>query len=59
VEEWIATIRQEEALASVNHSMADVDEWEHAADAQEQAGDKANAAKEAYEAALREEFFNF
>jgi hypothetical protein len=59
VEEWIGAIRQEEALASVNHSVADVDEWEHAADAQEQAGDKAKTAKEAYEAALREEFFNF
>jgi hypothetical protein len=59
VEEWIGTIRQEEALASVNHSVADVDEWEHAADAQEEARTKAKAAKEAYEAALREEFFNF
>jgi hypothetical protein len=30
VEEWIAAIRQEEALASVNHSLAEVDKWEHA-----------------------------
>ena len=27
VEEWIGAIRQEEALASVNHSVADVDQW--------------------------------
>ncbi len=30
VEEWIASIRQEEALASVNHSVAEVDKWEGA-----------------------------
>jgi len=30
VEAWIASIRKEEALASVNHSVAEVDEWEKA-----------------------------
>jgi len=30
VEEWIAAIRQEEALASVNHSIAEVEQWEGA-----------------------------
>ena len=30
VEDWIAAIRQEEALASVNHDVADVDKWEAA-----------------------------
>jgi hypothetical protein len=30
VEEWIAAIRLEEALASVNHSIAEVDRWEGA-----------------------------
>jgi hypothetical protein len=28
VEEWITAIKQEEALASVNHSVAEVDKWE-------------------------------
>ena len=28
VEGWIAAIKQEEALASVDHSVADVDQWE-------------------------------
>jgi hypothetical protein len=59
VEEWIATIRQEEALASANHSVAEIDQWEGAADREEEARDKAKAAKEAYEDALREKFFNF
>jgi hypothetical protein len=28
VEQWIAAIKQEEALASVNHTVAEVDKWE-------------------------------
>jgi hypothetical protein len=30
VEEWIAAIKQEGALASVNHTIAEVDKWEAA-----------------------------
>jgi hypothetical protein len=30
VEEWIAAIRKEEALASVDHSEAELDAWEAA-----------------------------
>jgi hypothetical protein len=59
VEDWIAAIRHEEALASVNHTVADVDKWEEAGDSEEQAREKAKQAKKAYEDALREEFFNF
>jgi hypothetical protein len=59
VEDWIATIRNEEALASVDHSVADVDQWEEAGFTEEQARKKAKAAKKVYEGALRQEFFNF
>ncbi len=59
VEEWIAAIRKEEALASVNHSEAEIDTWESAGFAEEDAREKAKAAKKAYEDALRNEFFNF
>ncbi len=59
VEEWIAAIRKEEALASVNHSEAEIDVWEAAGFAEEDAREKAKEAKKAYEDALREEFFNF
>ena len=59
VEDWIAAIRQEEALASVNHSVAEVDEWENAGFREEDARQKAKDAKKAYEDALREEDFNF
>ena len=59
VEEWIAAIRQEEALASVNHNVAEVDAWEGAGFREEEARKKAKAAKHAYESVLRQEFFNF
>lgn len=59
VEAWITTIRQEEALASSEHSVADLDQWELAADLQQQAGEKVKAAKRLYEDALREKFFSF
>jgi hypothetical protein len=59
VDEWVAAIRQEEALASVNHSVAEVDEWEKAGFREEEARKKAKAAKQAYEDALRKKFFHF
>jgi hypothetical protein len=59
VEEWIAAIKQEEALASVNHSVAEVDEWEGAHFAEDKIRDKVKAAKKKYEDALREKFFGF
>lgn len=59
VDEWVAAIRLEEALASVNHSVAEVDKWEAAAGREEDARDKAIAAKQVYESALRQKFFNF
>lgn len=59
VEEWIEAIRHEEALASVNHSLAEIDQWENAASREEEARKKAKAAKKDYEEALREEFFHF
>jgi hypothetical protein len=60
VEEWIAAIRHEEALASVaDHSVAEIDQWEEAADAEDEAREKAREAKKAYEDALREKFFHF
>jgi hypothetical protein len=46
-------------LASVTHNVAEVDEWEAAGFREEEARRKAKAAKEAYEDALRDEFFHF
>lgn len=59
VEEWIAAIREEEALASADHSVAEIDKWEAAHFREEEARNKAKAAKKGYEDALREEFFHF
>jgi len=59
VEEWIAAIRTEEALASVNHSIADVDKWEGAHFREEEIRTKVKAAKKQYEDALRQKFFGF
>ena len=59
VEQWIKAIREEEALASVDHSEAEIDAWEAADFREEDAREKAKEAKKNYEAALREKFFNF
>jgi hypothetical protein len=59
VEEWIAAIKQEEALASVNHSIAEVDKWEAAHFKEDEIRNKVKAAKSRYEDALRQKFFGF
>jgi hypothetical protein len=59
VEAWIAAIRQEEALASVDHSVADVDRWEQAHFHEDAIRNAVKAAKKRYEDALREKFYSF
>jgi hypothetical protein len=59
VEEWIAAIKQEEALASVNHTVAELDKWEAAHFDEDAIRNKVKAAKKQYEGALREKFFGF
>jgi hypothetical protein len=52
-------IKQEESLASVNHTIAEVDKWEGAYFKQDEVRGKVKAAKKRYEDALREKFFGF
>jgi hypothetical protein len=59
VERWIAAIREEEGLASGDHSEAAIDTWEGAAFREEEARSHAKSAKRQYEDALREGIFNF
>lgn len=59
VEKWIAAIRQEEALASVNHSIAEVDRWEQAHFEEDEIRKQVKDAKRRYEDALRKKFFGF
>lgn len=59
VDAWIKAIRAEEELASVPHTVAEVDRWENACFLAEEARAEARAAKTAYEGALRSHFFGF
>jgi hypothetical protein len=59
VDQWVTSIREEEALASSDHSETEIDAWEAAGFREEDARNKAKEAKKDYESALREKFFNF
>ncbi|MFY9937953.1 MAG: hypothetical protein WAK33_13830 [Silvibacterium sp.] len=59
VEAWIAGIKEEEALASGDHSVAEIDRWEEADFREEALRKKVKAAKKEYEDALRLKFFDF
>ena len=57
VDDWVVAIRKEEALASGNHSVAEIDQWEAAAFAEDDARSRVKSAKSDYEDALRQKFF--
>jgi hypothetical protein len=59
VEEWITAIRQEEALASGNHSVVELDKWEAAYFHENRKQREVIYKKKLYEDALRREFFGF
>jgi hypothetical protein len=59
VDEWIAAIREEECLASVDPTVAQVDDWENAHFKEEEARNKAKQAKNDYEDAIRRGLFGF
>jgi hypothetical protein len=59
VEEWITAIKREEALASVDHSIAEVDKWEQADFREHEIRSKVKAAKKRYEDELRKKFYGF
>jgi len=56
---WVTAIREEEALASVPHSIAEIDRWEAAHFREEDLRGAALEAKSRYEDALRKAFFDF
>jgi hypothetical protein len=53
VDLWIAAIRDEENLATADHSIAAWESWEQAGFKADEARDRANTAKEAYKGGLR------
>jgi hypothetical protein len=59
VEAWIAAIREEEALASVAHNIAEIDRWEAAHFREDEVRGRVKAAKRDYEDALRKAHFDF
>jgi hypothetical protein len=59
VEEWIKAIREEEALASGNHNVAELDQWEAAHFREHKLHKEVDFRKRLYEDALRREFFGF
>jgi len=52
-DEWVATIRGEEALATPDHSMIAMEKWDDAHFKEEDAHKKADEAREAYKDGLR------
>ena len=52
-DEWVETIRAEEALATPDHSMIAMEHWDAAHFREEDAHSKATEAREAYKDALR------
>jgi hypothetical protein len=59
VHEWVKAIRDEEALASGNHNVAELDQWEAAHFRQHKLHREVVYRKRLYEDALRREFFGF
>jgi hypothetical protein len=61
VEEWMTAIKEEEALVSVTHSIAEVDQWEqaHFREDEDEIRSKVKVAKKLYEGALRKKFYGF
>ena len=53
VDEWVDTIRAEEALATPDHSMIAMEQWDAAHFKEHDAHTRAREAREAYKDALR------
>jgi hypothetical protein len=54
VDEWVEAIRAEEALATTDHSVTEMEKWDAAHFTEQDAQTKATAAREAYKDSLRE-----
>ena len=59
VDRWIAAIRAEEDLATPDHSMVAVEDWDRANFTEQDAREVAKAARQEYADALRQVLFNF
>ncbi|MGC2786909.1 MAG: hypothetical protein WA397_24385 [Roseiarcus sp.] len=59
VDNWVKAIREEEALASGNHDVAELDKWEAAHFREHKLHKEVDYRKRLYENALRQEFYGF
>ena len=59
VDAWVAAIREEETLASGDHDVAELDQWEAAGFREDKLRRNVIYKKRLYEDALRREFFGF
>jgi hypothetical protein len=59
VDNWVNAIREEEALASGNHDVAELDKWEAAHFREHKLHKEVDYRKRLYENALRKEFYGF
>jgi hypothetical protein len=59
VDNWVTAIREEEALASGNHDVAELDKWEGAHFREHKLHKEVDYRKRLYENALRKEFYGF
>jgi hypothetical protein len=59
VDEWRAAIRAEEDFATPDHSTKEWESWDQAGFKEEEARQKAKAARQAYADGLREKLYNF
>ena len=59
VDEWVSTIRAEEALATSDHSMKEMEKWDTAGLAMHDAEARAKKARDAYKNALRKKNYGF
>jgi hypothetical protein len=59
VDQWVVTIREEEELATPDHSMVQMERWDAASFREQDAQEKAQAAKVGYKDALRKINYSF
>ena len=59
VDEWRAAIKREEDFATPDHSMKEWEIWDQAGFREEEARERAKAARAAYVDGLREKLYNF
>ena len=59
VDQWVTAIREEEALATSDYSLPAWERWDQAGFKEQEAQDKAKAAKEAYKEGLRQCDYGF